>query len=80
MPPSDLVATLCAKGSLDAADVFRLRQEVYSDGVIDKAEAEAGKKKVLGAVAKKLLELQGQAGKVSTTALRATRTKYLSDI
>ena len=41
MPPSDLVATLCAKGSLDAADVFRLRQEVYSDGVIDKAEAEA---------------------------------------
>ena len=46
----------------------------------NKAEAEAGKKKVLGTVAKKLLELQGQTGKVSATALRATRTKFLSDI
>lgn len=41
MSPSELIATLLAKGSLDAEDVLRLRREIYGDGVIDRAEAEA---------------------------------------
>jgi len=41
MSPSDLVAALITKGSIDAEDVLELRREVYADGIIDQAEAQA---------------------------------------
>ncbi len=41
MSPSDLAAALIAKSSIDAADVLELRREVYADGIIDQAEAQA---------------------------------------
>jgi hypothetical protein len=41
MSPSDLVADLMAKGSIDADDVLKLRREVYADGIIDPEEVKA---------------------------------------